>query len=178
MVPTTGTWLDAMIKAMSQVVIPALGARDVVAVEQANLVLQHLRLLRLQHPFILHYQALQAAEAATLASGLLGVLRECGGAGALAAEAEALLERHGHVATLQVPQLDALEDAAVELKDIANRIADHLRDHAPAQAARVNRLVLTWGEGTVMRERAWLNAADGNPDIPPLLALFGTLPPV
>ena len=174
MIPATATWLDAMIKAMSQVVIPAVGDRDAVALEQANLVLHHLRMLRQQHPWILHYQQQQTREAHALTAAMAGLLRDSAPAAAVLRDAEELLAARADIASQPLPALAALEDATVELKAMANRIAEAVLEAAPSRLAELNKLVLQWGEPTVLRERAWLSAPTVAP--PELDPLFRSMP--
>jgi hypothetical protein len=172
MIPSTATWLEAMIKAMAQVVIPALDGNDVVAIEQARLVLQHLRLLRLQHPYILHYQQQQASDAQALLAALVSMMRESGATSEAMRDADALLLECDRLCSMPLPALAELEAATVALKAVANRISEDLIKNEPSALPRVNVQVLQWAEPTVLRERAWLSTADDNNSIPTLDSLF------
>jgi hypothetical protein len=172
MIPSTATWLGAMIKAMAQVVIPALDGGNVVAVEQSRLVLQHLQLLRLQHPYILHYQQQQASDAHALLAALVAMMRESGAASEAMRDAEALLLECDRLCSMPLPAPAELQAVTVALKMLSNRISEDLIKNEPSALSRVNARVLQWAEPTVLRERAWLSAADDNKSIPTLDSLF------
>ena len=172
MVPQTATWIDVMIKAMTQVVIPAVDAEDAPATEQAQLVVNLLRMFRLQHPYILHYQLLQAREAQALTAQLANRLRQFGAEGDLLGRVDRVLSTHEALEATTLPSLQALEDAAVELKSAANQLIDRLLELSPETAAEVSSLVLAFSEDTVMRERTWVQTETGDPAIASLYAIF------
>jgi hypothetical protein len=163
MLPDIDLRLSNTIKALSDVVLPALPAGEALAREQAQLAIAHLGLVQQQWKAALAFESNSLAAACRLADALLALLRgDPQGAPLLAARA--------HAAAVNRFDYGAVERAHRELlAALAGIVADY-RSEEPLPAALLD-AVLAYGEAQARRERRWFAACGLDPDrdqLPPL----------
>lgn len=146
MLPSIDLRIANMIKALEQVILPALPKRERLARDQANLVMGHLRLMSSQ------WKAAARFEEGTL-DGMIGLAQKL--AGIIGGEAKAQLE----AAVAEVQTVDRRDVAALEAayNAVGHVVDDVIRggaDHAPLPQAAVD-VLLDYGAVQARRERAW-----------------------
>lgn len=141
--PSLELRVQSMLRAMTEVVIPALDAREALAQEQARLVVGHLHALSLQQRHASRCERLETLAMQRLAQDLLG--HAAGGPRSLAA-ASSLRE------SLASPEAAGLE-AAIDLL-----IAASGEDGSPAFREAVTRLTLAHAKSASVRARSWFAA--------------------
>jgi hypothetical protein len=168
MTPDLGTRLGTVITALRQVVIPALPADEVLAVEQAMLCIGQLGVLSEQYRYEADYEALCLAEMTGLAGTLLADADGGPATTAAAAELRAVLDRADAApglipASLTYRRRNAIA-AAVDLLLQASA-----QDGTTEFLADSQRAVVEHGVRQAGRDRAWFRACGMDPDA-------GTLP--
>jgi hypothetical protein len=173
MTPDIPMRLGTIARALQQVVIPALPADQVLAIEQATLCLGHLGIIGQQLDHVADYEAVCLVDMTDLAEQLVGA--SAGGSRTQAAT-EALRE--------VIARADASPGSAATPKDRRNALAaaiDQLIraggvDGEPAFLAASRRLVLEHGTRQSYRDRAWFRASGLDPDrasLPSIPELLG-----
>lgn len=172
MTPDIGMRLGTIARALQQVVIPALPADQVLAIEQATLCLGHLGIIGEQLSHVADYEAVGLADMTRLAQQLV----EASAGGPRTQDAtEALRE------TLAG---DSSDDAAATAKDRRNALAAGIdtligasgHDGSPGFLAESQRLVLAHGTRQTFRDRAWFRGSGLDPDratLPAIPELLG-----
>jgi hypothetical protein len=174
MTPDIGTRLGAITRALQQVVIPALPADQVLAIEQAALCLGHLGIIAEQLPYVGQYDAACLADMTGLAEQLIEA--SAGGPRTDAATevlrdliAGAGTSPAGVTATAK-DQRNALA-AAIDALIWASGL-----DAEPGFAAASHALVLEHGTRQSFRDRAWFRSSGLDPDratLPSIPELLG-----
>jgi hypothetical protein len=153
MIPSADDRLSSMLRAMQEVILPALPAQESLAVEQAHLLLGHIALLREQLDRLSQYEQVEAASLVDLASKL--VERAQGGAQTMAqvGALEAVLAR-------QVPQEPCARRAFTEALSIAieGLIEASGEDGSAAFLAVSTACVLNCGNSISQRDRSWFKS--------------------
>lgn len=168
MTPDPDIRLLSIIKALEEVIIPALDPGNPLAGEQAATALRHLHMLRGQLPYLASYTSLCLADMAELGRALAQTA--AGGPATLLAAA--VLR-----AALEAPMAPGHEVQA--RRDEIGRAVDGLidagaEDGSTAFRDATARLVLAYGRRQAWRDRAWYAAAGLDPEpgaLPPLAAL-------
>lgn len=151
--------IDAMVRALTQTVQPAVNPEDKAAAEQLAIVIGSLGMLRSQIDHAHWFEHTELADMAALAEELaaalaveLPELRSCAAAHAAAAEARALAMRHDVT-------LSTLREASRGLRAL---VTDLISQGATASAAlgeRIERIVLDRSKRQIGRERAYVAGA-------------------
>jgi hypothetical protein len=174
MTPDIGMRLDTIARALQQVVIPALPADQVLAIEQATLSLAHLGIIGEQLSYVADYEAAGLADMTGLAEQL--VAASAGGPETQAAT-EALRDVLARAGA-------SPDDAAATAKDRRNALAAAIDSVIRASGldgdaefvAASQRLVLEHGTRQSFRDRAWFRASGLDPDraaLPSIPELLG-----
>lgn len=156
--------LASVIKALREVILPALPPEQRMAREQASLVLGHLAILAEQWPYALRYELECLADSRALAGELAALVED--GSALRAARASAA-------------QVDVADYAAVSAahRDLKRHIDAALGDgegRVPLAPAVLD-AVLRMNDRRAPRERSWFRGSGLDPDgprLPPLEALF------
>lgn len=146
MLPSIDLRIANMIKALEQVILPALPRRERLARDQANLVLGHLRLMSPQWKTAVRFEEVTL----DLIVGLAERFGEI-----FTGDQRALLE--AAIASARAADrrdIKALEDAYTLVGNAIDAIIRGDADHAPLPQAAVDAL-LDYGAVQALRERAW-----------------------
>lgn len=162
MTPDFDVRLQSVIKAIEQVILPAVDPANPLAREQASLAIGHLYMMRGQLPFLSDYETLCRDEIARLGERLVAIA--AGGAETQAATAalEDVLD----------PDRGSGSDATLSLGKRRQRIAeaiDALIRASVVDGSKIFRdvsenLVLDYGICQTARDRAWFKASGLDPD--------------
>jgi len=155
MVPGFALRIQSMIRAMREVVIPAIPPDQRLALDQANILVGNLRIMAEQHDRIFQYELTELREYARLLADLI----EAAGSRDTA-EARAVLARAEPVAAAAIPTQPELAALVRQLKAAADALlqAAH-RDGSPDFRKAASELVMRQAEAQILRERRWLRAA-------------------
>ncbi len=159
--------LKSVLKALSNVILPALPANERLARDQANLVMGHLSIIAEQWHHALNFELGNLTLACALATELVGMTRDV-------ALGDELLAALAAVEALDRTDYTAVGQAHRALKAIIDRlIADEHRG-APMPRAMLA-AVLRYNQARAPRERIWHRGAGLDPDtasLPPVASLF------
>ncbi|MGD9661951.1 MAG: hypothetical protein AB7U63_11800 [Porticoccaceae bacterium] len=146
--------IQVMIKAMEDVVIPAVDATEPMALEQAKLVLSSLRVLKDRLPLWYRYNRDELRRYLDLSRSLLAVIPSSDDTGKELADVLAygnrILEQAG-------TEPKELEDAIAACRSSIVKIMDAMEQNGVSLIhSEVGRLVLSASQTQLDRERAWL----------------------
>ena len=155
MQPTFEFSIDAMIRALTGTVRPAIDPQDKAASEQLAIVVGALNVLRSQVDYAHWFETVDARDMGTLVETLAGLADLPSSAEARAAVAAA----RGVIGRSNV-SLSALRAANSALRGLTSALMEeaHALD-APALHAQVDRVVLDHSKAQVARERAYVAGA-------------------
>src|SRR5579862_1729198 len=158
MVPGFALRIQSMIRAMREVVIPAIPKDQRLALDQANILVGNLRIIAEQHDWIVQYELTELREYAALLADLIAAASE--GAAEAIAEGRAVLAQAEPVAATAMPTQQDLTMLVRDLKAAADALvqAAH-RDGPPEFRRTATDLVMRQAEAQILRERRWLRAA-------------------
>jgi hypothetical protein len=157
--PSVDLRIRSMLRALTQVVIPALDARDALAQEQARLLVGHLHALSLQCAHEARFVALEDRAMRRLGQALLAA----SGGGPVTRTAAA-----GVRESLEAPDGFGI-GSAIDRLILAGR-----EDGSPSFRDAVARLTLAHGRAAALRGRSWF-AAMGFGGDPARLPSIGTM---
>lgn len=168
MTPDLGTRLDTIVRALEQVVVPALPLDEVLAVEQATLCIGHLAMLREQYRHLADYEALCLADMTALGGELAGAAS----GGLKTTEAAAALREAVGSSTADVrsaAEAGPAASAAHRRRNVVAAAVDALllasaRDADPEFHAVSQRLVVAHGLRQSARDRAWFRDCGMDPE--------------
>jgi hypothetical protein len=151
--------LKSLLRAMDDVVLPALPKDAQLAVEQAHLVRMHLNMMLAQAD---HAYRLQLAELAHF-TALLRDLEACGLAAELEAAASAqvveILARAAPIAALEVPDSESLARLTREVREAADSLVQSVVATDSPLRKRASHIVLDYAARQITRERVAAKAA-------------------
>ena len=180
--PEISTNIGSMIRAMEQVVIPAIDGNDQLAREQSYLIMIYLRLLTDQHQHIFHFRLQEIREYHALVTDILRVSKSTDGeAVQRQAEARHVLDTAAPLLNLALPSYDALADTARELRESADELTRAAMDeNNGCEDVRTSLadILLKQANCEALRERAWVSALGYDPDpmaLPPLSELLSQI---
>jgi hypothetical protein len=151
--PSINHRLDSMIRAMTEIILPALGSSNGLATEQAGLLLGHLNVLKLQLEYASRYQQAELYDAMGLARALIA--EASGGAetkAAIARLSATFEEPRGNYTVRADDKLESINEA------IENIIHAMKSDGEPVSRTLTHRLILNHGKATAERDRVWFSA--------------------
>ncbi|MBK8958965.1 MAG: hypothetical protein IPM80_11145 [Proteobacteria bacterium] len=158
--------LKSVLKALTDVILPALPADERMAREQARLVLGHLDIIAAQWKHALKLELSNLALACELASDLAGMNYD-------STLGDDLIAALAAAAEVDRGDYDAVSHAHRALKAVIDRLlAPH---HAERLTPAMTAAVLRYNARRAERERIWHGAAGLDPDasrLPPIAALF------
>jgi hypothetical protein len=160
MTPTHELRLDTMLRAMRDVVIPALPKEQKLAMDQAQTVLGYLRILRDQAGRTFQFAMVELREYAALVEALQEAASGADATQQCAGEARAA---HAAVEPLLALQLPSERDVLAHVKALKS-VADNLlraayRDGSEEFRRRADALVYGQSDTQLTRERVWLREA-------------------
>jgi hypothetical protein len=164
-----------MLRALEEVIVPAIDPRATPAIEQAYLLMGYLRLIAHQYDKVMAYRQQEIRDYTVLLQRLLVIAGEYSGS-PVTAEAELLLSNVRSFGEVQLPPDSALRDAVDRLRDLSDRLVDDLLEKdVAALTSEVAHAVTRSARSEILRERAWVFPAGMDPapeDLPPISDLI------
>ena len=162
MTPDIDVRLQSVIKAIEQVILPALDPHNPLAREQAALAIGHLHMIRGQLPYMADYMAICLADIVKLGGDLLvvadGGMNTRDAAAALKSTLNQIREEKGGPTTAISQRRDTI---AVAVDDLINASAI---DGSKSFRDLSENIVLDYGIHQTSRDRAWFKASGLDPD--------------
>jgi hypothetical protein len=178
--PEISTNIGSMLRAMENVVLPAIDADNALAKEQSYLIMVYLRLLADQHDKIFHYRLQEIREYHALVTDILACSRSAGvGTGATGTSAEQLLDLASPMLDLDLPSYEHLADLARDLREMADDVTRDILDRAGSgsnASKRLRELLLKQADAEALRERSWVSKLGADPQPQQLRSLPELLP--
>lgn len=176
MTPSHELRLKSMLRAMTEVLIPALDPKQQLAMDQAQLIVGNLKLLLAQHDKTYQFAMVELREYAALVRDLLAKAEGGPRVGAAKTAAAATLAAIEPIAALSIPTEGELVDQVSTIKQAADDLLEaSFADGEAGFKAAASKLVLAQGETQILRERAWVLAVgfEMEPEaLPPLEQLL------
>jgi hypothetical protein len=173
-VPDFTLRLQAMIRSLREVILPALPSGQMLAIDQANILVGYLRIMALQHDKVFDYLLAELSEYTELVNALVEDASD--GQDEVLVAARAALARAAPILKLSIPRQSELAAVVKSLKRSADELLCAARENGTAALGQAagNRVMEQAGR-QIMRERAWFSAsgfeleADKLPSIDELL---------
>ncbi|MBN9145555.1 MULTISPECIES: hypothetical protein [unclassified Novosphingobium] len=168
MLPNIDLRIGNLVKALEQVILPALPASQRLARDQVRLVIGHLRMLGGQWKTALRYEEISFEELAALARDLAELVEE--------PQQRLLTSALKETATCDHSSIDALEDANKILGQAVDMTILGGEDHRPLSRA-ASEAVLEYALRHARRERIWFQANQLDPDraeLPSIASMLAT----
>ena len=171
--------IRAMIKAMVDVVLPAVDPEQKMAQEQARLVIGTLGLIAGRLPVAYRFDRDQLDRYVSLSRELVALDRANGGGGQTLSRLESLAERGADVLKRARAEPSELEFMVFDLRAEVSRLLQSIHNTAsPEKWAKVNKLILATSKLELERERALVVAMGFEPDPGSISPIESLLPPV
>jgi hypothetical protein len=160
MVPDFRLRIQSMLRAMQEVVIPAIPASEKLAQDQASIIIGNLKLMAEQHDKLYRYELVELREYAQLVSQLI---EAAGGGASTDAACDAArqeLQKSAGVRASFIPTQDELAALTRGMKQAADMILRAAyEDGEPQFRHAAAALVMKQSEKQITRERSWFRAA-------------------
>lgn len=174
MVPDFTLRLQAMIRSLREVILPALPSGQMLATDQANILVGYLRIMALQHDKVFDYLLAELSEYTELINAMVEDASD--GQDEVLVAARAALARAAPILEMSIPRQSELAAVVKSLKRSADELLCAARKNGTAALGQAagNRVMEQAGR-QIMRERAWFSAsgfeleADKLPSIDELL---------
>lgn len=160
MVPDFALRIQAMIRSLREVILPALPSGEMLAADQANILVGYLRMMALQHDKVFDYWLAELADYAVLVDGMTNDAGEAGQSEVVAA-ARLALARAKPILEMTLPRQAELADLVGALKQSADDLLCAARQKGGSTQwaqASANR-VMEQAARQILRERAWFRAS-------------------
>lgn len=160
MVPDFALRIQSMIRSLREVVLPALPNDQLLAIDQANILVGYLRIMAEQHDRVFEYLLAELAEYAQLVSALAEDAEGAESIGEAVAKARSALAKAAPVVRMPIPRQSDLSALIRSLKESADELVLAARqDGTPAfRQASIDR-VMQQAERQIRRERSWFRAS-------------------
>jgi hypothetical protein len=163
--------IRTLIRAMTDVVIPAIPAEAPLALEQAHLICSHLGLMMALSDYGYRLQLTEVAHFAELLRELVACVPGDAVPPGDAHAAQDLLRRAGPIVKLKVPDAGELRGLAHEVREAADQMLKMALSRGGETAGLASRIVLRYAERQILRERVAAKTAGfdadaaGQPDL-------------
>jgi hypothetical protein len=160
MVPDFALRLQSMMRALQEVILPALPKDQQLAQDQAKILLGNLRIMATQQDRVFQYLLVELREYAGLLRKLS--LEATGGAAtdAAAARARAALDRAEPITTLPIPSQTEVSDLLKSLKQAADELVHAAHEDGSGGFRQfLTAAVMQQSAAQILRERVWFSAA-------------------
>jgi hypothetical protein len=151
--------LRALIRALQDVIIPAIPPEAQLAAEQAHLVRRHLSLMLDQADYHYRLQLAELAHFTALLRDLLACLPAARERRPESEPARELLKRATPIAALDVPHAGELRLLITEVREAADSILGSALDAGEAPRRAAAHIVLDYAERQIERERVAVKSA-------------------
>jgi hypothetical protein len=170
MLPSIDLRLQNLIKALREVIIPAIPARETLARDQATLVMAHLQVISLQWQSVAKYEAgsldeLCALIAELIEADLANIPNDLRTQAQSALAAAKSTDRLNH---------EAIGKSLLQLGTLADRIISR-QDNDEPMSPSLKDAVLRYGARQSLRDRSWFAAHNLDPAPSEVLALESIL---
>jgi hypothetical protein len=160
MVPDFALRIHAMIRSLREVVLPALPNHEMLAIDQANILVGYLGIMAEQHDRIFEYLLVELSEYSELLSAMVEDGQGAPSIEEAVAKARAALGIAAPILQMSIPRQGELADLVRSLKESADELLhaaqlDGTRAYRQASAQRV----MQQAERQILRERAWFRAS-------------------
>ena len=160
MVPDFALRIHAMIRSLRDVVLPALPKHEMLAIDQANILVGYLGIMAEQHDRVFEYLLVELSEYAELLGALV---EDAHGAPSIedpVAKARATLGMAAPILQLSIPRQGELSALIRTLKESVDELLHAARqDGTPAYRQASTKRVMRQAERQILRERAWFRAS-------------------
>ena len=160
MVPDFALRIHAMIRSLREVVLPALPNDEMLAIDQANILVGYLGIMAEQHDRVFEYLLVELAEYAEL---LRAMVEDAHGAQSIedaVAKARAALGMAAPILQMSIPRQGELSALVRSLKESVDELLHAARqDGTPAYRQLSAQRVMQQAERQILRERAWFRAS-------------------
>jgi hypothetical protein len=168
--------IRAMIKAMVDVVLPAVDPEQMMAQEQARLVIGTLGLIANRLPLAYRFDRDQLNRYVALSREIVALDRANGEGGQAVSKLESLAERGADVLKRARAEPSELESTVFDLRaEVSSLLQSLHKSSSPEKWVKVNKLILDASKLEIERERALVVAMGFEPDpesIPPIESLL------
>jgi hypothetical protein len=160
MVPDFALRIQSMIRSLREVVLPALPNDQLLAIDQANILVGYLRIMAEQHDRVFEYLLVELSEYAELVSALADDVQGAGSIDGAVAKARSALAQAAPLMQMRIPRQRELSALVRSLKESADDLLLAARqDGTPAfRQASIDR-VMQQAERQIRRERSWFRAS-------------------
>ena len=160
MVPDFALRIHAMIRSLREVVLPALPNDEMLAIDQANILVGYLGIMAEQHDRVFEYLLVELAEYAELLSAMVEDAHGAQSIEDALAKARAALGMAAPILQMSIPRQGELSALVRSLKESADELLlAARRDGTPAYRQASAQRVMQQAERQIMRERAWFRAS-------------------
>ena len=160
MVPDFALRIHAMIRSLREVILPALPTDEMLAIDQANILVGYLGIMAEQHDRVFEYLRVELAEYAELLSAMV---EDADGAQSIEdaiAKARAALGMAAPILQMSIPRQGELGALVRSLKESVDQLLLAARqDGTPAYRQAAAQRVMLQAERQILRERAWFRAS-------------------
>ncbi len=171
--------LQSMLRAMLEVIQPAIDPSRQLAIDQANIMIGTLRILLDQHDKTYQFRTAELRQYSALVRDLTDIAQGGSETHASARAAKALLAQVEAIAGLPIPSQAALTELVVAIRTAADELLRAAyADGTAAFRKAADRLVLDQAGKELLRERAWVRRAGFEADpsvLPPIEELLTDL---
>ena len=160
MVPDFALRIHAMIRSLREVVLPALPKNEMLAIDQANILIGYLGIMAEQHDRVFEYLLVELSEYAELLGALVEDARGAPSIEGAAAKARAALDMAAPILQVSIPRQGELSALVRSLKESVDEllVVAH-QDGTPAYRQASTKRVMQQAERQILRERAWFRAS-------------------
>jgi hypothetical protein len=160
MTPDHSLRLATLLRAMQEVVLPAIDPKNRLAIDQANIVVGNLRLLLDQCDKAYQYEWVELREYFDLVSAISSSAQSSGNADEALQAADAALAASRALVAMEIPTQGELVARVRDLKGAADALLHAAyQQGSPEHRARVDTLVHEQAQRQLTRERVWFRKA-------------------
>ena len=181
MIPTHALRLQSMLRSMIEVVVPAIGAEQQLARDQAAIIVANIRLLMGQHDKVYHFLLCELREYRDLVRALQTVASAADSATKPVPEPAAVVAPWvDDLLSMTLPAQRDLADTVTRLKQQADQLLEALLALGdPGAREQASALVLEQSGKQIERERSWVRSSGFDADVasvPAIDILLGIQP--
>ena len=160
MVPDFALRIHAMIRSLREVILPALPKDEMLAIDQANILVGYLGIMAEQHDRVFEYLLVELSEYAELLSALVEDAHGAQSIEDAAAKARAALGMAAPILQMSIPRQGELSALVRSLKESVDELLHAARqDGTPGYRQSSAQRVMQQAERQILRERAWFRAS-------------------
>jgi hypothetical protein len=160
MVPDFALRIQSMIRSLREVILPALPNEQMLAIDQANILVGYLRIMAEQHDRVFEYLLVELAEYAELVSALTKNAQGVESIEGAVVAARSTLAKAAPVLRTSIPRQAELAALVKSLKMSVDELQHAVRRNGTAAIRQAStKQVMEHAERQIMRERVWFRAS-------------------